>query len=570
MKLSKMLISTLREVPAEAEIWSHKLMLRAGMIRKTGSGLYTYMPFGIKVIRKIEDIVRCEMEDIDAQEFLASNLLPSETLSESNKCDVLGVEMFRLKDRSGNEFCLAAKHEEAFTDIAINEIKSYKQLPLNLYQVQNNYRDEKSPKFGVMRSREFIMGEACSFDASSEGLDISYNKMQDAYNNVFRRCALECKAVEADSVAIGGTNSVEFMVKSEVGEDEVIFCSSCSYAANMENAPSNPEPTQKEEFKELKKTLTPNVKTIDDLAVFFNTTNKKFAKTLIYKADDKVVAVMVRGDRQLNESKVINAIGGAMKFELADIETVMKSTSAEVGFAGPIGIVSDVLLVDEEVANMYNFMVGANDTGYHYENVNYGKDFKGQVGDYRKAAEGDKCSKCGLQLTIGRSIEVAHIFKLGTKYSKTMGATFMGQDGKNQPLVLGWYGIGINRIMAAVIEKHHDENGIIWPMAVAPYQIVVVPVSIKDEEQMRIAEKIYNDLKQLGIEVLMDDRNERVGVKFKDLDLIGIPMRITVGKKISEGNIEFKLRCAGENEIVEICSVIERVKEEFISNNIKL
>ncbi|MGV8983518.1 proline--tRNA ligase [Clostridium sp.] len=570
MKLSKMLISTLREVPAEAEIWSHKLMLRAGMIRKTGSGLYTYMPFGIKVIKKIEDIVRCEMEDIDAQEFLASTLLPSETLMESSNWDIPGEEMFRLKDRALNEFYLAAKHEESFMDIAKNEIKSYKQLPLNLYQIQNNYRDEKSPRFGVMRSREFIMGEACSFDSSSEGLNISYNKMYDAYNNVFRRCELECKAVEADSDAMGGNSSVEFMVESEVGEDEVIFCSSCGYAANMEKAPSTPDPMQKEEFKELKKTLTPNVKTIDDLAVFFNTTNKKFAKTLIYKADDKVVAVMVRGDRQLNESKVINAIGGAMKFELADIETVMESTSAEVGFAGPIGIVTDVLLVDEEVANMYNFMVGANDTGYHYENVNYGKDFKGQVGDYRKASEGDKCSKCGLQLTIGRGIEVAHIFKLGTKYSKAMGVTFMGQDGKNQPLALGWYGIGINRTMAAIIEKHHDENGIIWPMAVAPYQVVVVPVSIKDEEQMRISEKIYNDLKKIGVEVLMDDRNERVGVKFKDLDLIGIPMRITVGKKISEGNVEFKLRCAEENEIVEICSVIDRVKEEFVNNKIKL
>jgi prolyl-tRNA synthetase len=421
-----------------------------------------------------------------------------------------------------------------------------------------------------MRSREFIMGEACSFDSNSEGLDISYNKMQDTYNNVFRRCALDCKAVEADSVAVGGVSSVEFMVKSEAGEDEVIFCNSCNYAANMEKAPSVPESSQKEEFKEFKKTLTPNVKTIDDLAKFFNTTNKKFAKTLIYKADDKVVAIMVRGDRQLNENKVINAIGGAMKFELADIETVMESTSAEVGFAGPIGIVADVLLVDEEVANMYNFMVGANDTGYHYENVNYGKDFKGQVGDYRKAAEGDKCSKCGLQLTIGRGIEVAHMFKLGANYSKAMGTTFMGQDGKNQPLVLGWYGIGINRTMAAIIEKHHDENGIIWPLAVAPYQVVVVPVSIKDEEQMKIAQEIYNILKELGVEVLMDDRDERVGVKFKDLDLIGIPIRITVGKKISEGNVEFKLRSDGENQIVEICSVIDRVKEEFKNNNIVL
>ncbi len=570
MKLSKMLISTLREVPAEAEIASHQLMLRAGMMRKMASGVYNYMPFGIKVIKKIEDIVRSEMDGADAQEFLASALLPSELWIESGRWDVFGPEMFRLKDRNEREFCLGPTHEEVFTDIARNEIKSYKQLPLNLYQIQTKYRDERRPRFGVMRSREFIMKDAYSFDVNSEGLDISYNKMYDAYNNIFRRCGLECKAVEADSGAMGGSGSAEFMVKSEVGEDEVVFCSACSYAANMEKAPSTSELMEKEEFKELNKILTPNVKTIEDLEKFFNTTAKKFAKTLIYKADDRVIAVMVRGDRQLNETKVINAIGGAIEFEMADAETVMAATSAAVGFAGPIGIKADVVLVDAEVANMYNFIIGANDTGYHYENVNYGKDFEGIVGDYRNATEGDKCPKCGSQLTIARGVEVGHIFKLGTKYSESMGATVIGEDGKNQPLVMGCYGIGINRTMAAIIEQHHDENGIKWPMSVAPYQVVVVPVVTKDEEQMRIAEEIYNSLKKMGVEVLMDDRNERVGVKFKDLDLIGIPMRITVGKKVSEGKVEFKLRREQENEIVELCSVIDRVKEEFKNNNIIL
>ena len=570
MKLSKMLISTLREVPAEAEIASHQLMLRAGMMRKMASGVYNYMPFGIKVIKKIEDIVRSEMDGADAQEFLASALLPSELWIESGRWDVFGPEMFRLKDRNEREFCLGPTHEEVFTDIARNEIKSYKQLPLNLYQIQTKYRDERRPRFGVMRSREFIMKDAYSFDVNSEGLDISYNKMYDAYNNIFRRCGLECKAVEADSGAMGGSGSAEFMVKSEVGEDEVVFCSACSYAANMEKAPSTSELMEKEEFKELNKILTPNVKTIEDLEKFFNTTAKKFAKTLIYKADDRVIAVMVRGDRQLNETKVINAIGGAIEFEMADAETVMAATSAVVGFAGPIGIKADVVLVDAEVSNMYNFIIGANDTGYHYENVNYGKDFEGIVGDYRNATEGDKCPKCGSQLTIARGVEVGHIFKLGTKYSESMGATVIGEDGKNQPLVMGCYGIGINRTMAAIIEQHHDENGIKWPMSVAPYQVVVVPVVTKDEEQMRIAEEIYNSLKKMGVEVLMDDRNERVGVKFKDLDLIGIPMRITVGKKVSEGKVEFKLRREQENEIVELCSVIDRVKEEFKNNNIIL
>ncbi|MBZ9689497.1 proline--tRNA ligase [Clostridium estertheticum] len=570
MKLSKMLISTLREVPTEAEVWSHKLMLRAGMIKKMSSGVYNYMPFGIKVIKKIEEIVRGEMDSANAQEFLASMLLTSELLIESGRENIFGEELFKLKDRHQRELCLAPTHEEAFADIARNEIKSYKQLPLNLYQIQTAYRDEKTPRFGVIRSREFIMGETCSFDENNEGLDISYNKMYNAYNNIFTRCSLKCKDVEADAAASGASASLEFVVKSEVGEEEIIICSTCGYAANMENAPSNSEPGEKEAFKELKKTLTPNVKTIEELAKFFNTTNKKFAKTLIFKADDRVVAVMVRGDRQLNESKVINAIGGAVKFELADEETVMRATSAEIGFAGPIGIVSDILLVDVEVASMYNFMVGANDTGYHYENVNYERDIKGGVGDYRKAAQGDKCTKCGSELTLDRGIEVAHIMKLGTTYSQSMGATFIGQDGKNMPLVMGWYGIGIDRTMAAIIEQHHDENGIKWPMALAPYQVVVVPVSIKDEEQMRIAVEIYNSLKQIGVEVLMDDRNERVGVKFKDLDLIGIPIRITIGKKISEGSVEFKLRCAEDNEIIEIGSVIDRIKQEFANNNITL
>jgi len=568
MRLSKMLISTLREVPAEAEIASHQLMLRAGMIRKLASGVYNYMPFGLRVIKKIEDIVRSEMEGADAQELLASALVPSELWIESGRWDAYGAEMFRLKDRNEREFCLGPTHEEVFTDIARNEIKSYKQLPLNLYQIQTKYRDERRPRFGVMRSREFIMKDAYTFDVNNEGLDISYNKMYDAYNNIFKRCGLTCKAVEADSGAMGGSGSAEFMVKSEVGEDEVVFCSSCSYAANMEKAPGTPEIMEKEELKELNKISTPNVKTIEDLEKFFNTTAKKFAKTLIYKADNRVVAVVLRGDRQLNETKVKNAIGGALEFEMADVETVMAATSAVVGFAGPIGIVADVVLVDAEVVNMFNFIVGANDTGFHYENVNYEKDFKGLVGDYRNVIEGDKCTKCGSALTIARGVEVGHIFKLGTKYSEAMSATFIGQDGKNKPLVMGSYGIGINRTMAAIIEQHHDENGINWPMSVAPYQIVVVPVSIKDEEQMKIAEEIYNNIKKIGAEVLMDDRNERVGVKFKDLDLIGIPIRITVGKKISEGNVEFKLRNDGENQIVEISSVIDRVKEEFKNNNV--
>jgi prolyl-tRNA synthetase len=570
MKLSNMLISTLREVPAEAEISSHQLMLRAGMMRKMASGVYNFMPSGIRVIKKIENIVREEMDNAGAQEFLASALLPAELWKESGRWDVMGPEMFRLKDRNEREFCLGPTHEEVFTEIARNEIKSYKQLPLNLYQIQTKYRDERRPRFGVMRSREFIMKDAYSFDKDFEALDISYMKMYEAYTNIFKRCSLDCSAVEADSGAMGGSGSAEFMVKSEVGEDEVVFCSSCNYAANMEKAPSIAEEQPYEDVLPMNKVETPNVRTIEELVGFFNTTEKKFAKTLIYKADGKVIAVMVRGDRAVNETKVVNAIGGAVEFEMADGLTVRNATSAEVGFAGPIGLNVDILLVDEEVSKMYNFIVGANDTGFHYENVNYGRVFQGKVGDFRNVVEGDKCPRCGGTLTIARGVEVGHIFKLGTKYSDAMGATFLDENGEYKPLVMGCYGIGVNRTMAAIIEQHHDENGITWPLAVAPYHAIVVPVVTKDEEQMRVAENLYNELKAAGVEVLMDDRNERVGVKFKDSDLIGIPMRITVGKKISEGMVEFKLRTASENEIIPIDKVVERVKKEFANHNLKL
>lgn len=569
MKLSKMLISTLREVPGEAEIASHQLMLRAGMIRKSATGIYTFMPNGVRVLKNVENIVREEMDRAGAQEFLASALIPANLWQESGRWDVMGSEMIRLKDRNGRDFCLGPTHEEVFTDLARNEIKSYKQLPLNLYQIQTKYRDERRPRFGVMRSREFIMKDAYSFDKDNEGLDISYMKMYEAYNKIFTRCDLEFSAVEADSGAMGGSGSAEFMVKSDIGEDEIAFCTGCNYAANTEKATSKLEDAEKEEEKELKKIATPDVRTIEELVTFFNTSNKKFAKTLIYKADGKVVAVMVRGDRSLNETKVSNALGGIMELEMADAETVLKATSAEIGFAGPIGLQVDTLLVDEEVTRMSNFIVGANDTGYHYENVNYERDFNGIVGDYKLVAEGDMCPKCGSPINIRRGVEVGHIFKLGTKYSESMGANYLDENGKEKPLVMGCYGIGINRTVAAIIEQHHDENGILWPMAVAPYKVIVMPANVKNEEQMNRAEKIYEDLKTRGVDVLLDDRNERVGVKFKDADLIGIPIRVTVGKKVVEDIVEFKLRKNQDIEEVNIEDVVDRIEKEFIANNLK-
>ena len=534
MKMSKMLMLTLREVPAEAEIASHKLMLRAGLMRKMASGIYNYMPLGLKVLKNVENIIREEMNNAGAQEFLASALIPAELWQESGRWDAYGAEMFRVKDRNSRDFCLGPTHEEVFTDIARNEIKSYKQLPVNLYQIQTKYRDERRPRFGVMRSREFVMKDAYSFDKDQAGLDASYERMHEAYVKIFNRCGLDAKAVSADSGAIGGANSAEFMVKSEVGEDDVVFCTKCDYAANIEKAEAKAELAEKEDLLEKEEVETPEVKTIEDLEKFFNVSAKKFAKTLIFNADGKIVAVMVRGDREVNEVKVSNALGTVINLDMATPEEVYKATNAKVGFAGPIGLKVDTLLVDEEVSKMYNFVVGANKTGYHFKNVNYGRDFEGTVGDFRNVTEGETCPVCGEKITISRGTEVGHIFKLGTKYSEAMHGDFIDEDGKKKPFLMGCYGIGVTRTLASIIEQHNDENGIIWPLSVAPYHVSVIPVNIKNEEQMEAAEEIYSALEQIGVEVLMDDRNERAGVKFKDSELMGIPMRVTVGKKIGE------------------------------------
>ena len=570
MKMSNMLVGTLREVPAEAEIESHKLMLRAGLMRKMAAGIYNYMPLGLKVIENVKNIVREEMNNAGAQEFLASALIPAELWQESGRWDAYGAEMFRLKDRHNRDFCLGPTHEEVFTDIVRNEIKSYKQLPLNLYQIQTKYRDERRPRFGVMRSREFIMKDGYSFDKDQEGLDLAYEKMRKAYVNIFNRCGLDAKAVAADSGAIGGSGSAEFMVKSEVGEDDVVFCTACDYAANIEKAPSTPEHGEKEELMEVEKVETPAVKSIEDLAKFFECSPKKIAKTLIFQADDKVVAVVLRGDREANEVKIANAIGEVIELEMASEEAVKEATGAAVGFAGPMGIKVDMLLVDQEVANMYNFIIGANETDMHLKNVNYGRDFEGIVGDFRNVTIGEKCSECGKEITISRGTEVGHIFKLGTKYSESMGATFIDEDGKAKPFIMGCYGIGVTRTVASIIEQHNDENGIIWPLEVAPYHVSVIPANVKNEEQATKAEEIYNELRKMGVEALLDDRKERAGVKFKDSELMGIPMRITVGKMIGEGQVEFKLRNGGEVETLSIEEVYNRVREEFERANLSL
>lgn len=564
-----MLISTLREVPAEAEIESHKLMLRAGMMRKMAAGIYNYMPLGLKVLKKIEDIVREEMDNAGAQEFLASALLPSELWKESGRWDAYGAEMFRLTDRNSREFCLGPTHEEVFTDIARNEIKSYKQLPLNLYQIQTKYRDERRPRFGVMRSREFIMKDAYSFDKDQEGLDVSYNKMYEAYVKIFNRCGLDAKCVAADSGAIGGSGSAEFMVKSEVGEDDVVFCTECNYAANIEKAETKAEIAEVEELAEIQKVETTS-KSIEEMTEFFKVSPKKIAKTLIYNVDGKLVGVLVRGDREVNEVKVANASHATSDIELASYEEVKRATNSEIGFAGPINLAVDLLLVDEEVSKMYNMIVGANETGYDLTGVNYGRDFEGVVGDFRNIEEGEACPKCGAKVTIARGTEVGHIFKLGSKYSDAMNATFIDENGKTKPFIMGCYGIGVTRTMASIIEQHNDENGIIWPLSVAPYHVSIIIANMKDETQITLAEKMHEELENMGIEVFLDDRNERAGVKFKDSELMGIPMRITVGKKVSEGIVEFKLRNGGENENISIEDVYNKIKDEFKKASIEL
>ena len=547
MRLSKYLLPTLREVPAEAEIESHKLMLRAGMMRKLASGVYSYLPLGLKALRNVEKIIKNEMENEDAVELLMPALLPAESYMASGRWEVFGSSMFRLKDRGNRDFCLGPTHEEIFTDTVKNSIKSYKQLPLILYQSQTKYRDEARPRFGVIRSREFVMKDAYSFDVDEKGLDVSYDKMYRAYRKAFDKMELDYIVVDADSGAMGGSGSQEFMVKSDIGEDTIVYCEKCGYSANIEKAQCIAEKCDDNgEMKDYEKIHTPNSKTIEELTEFLKSNPKCFAKTLIYRADDKFVAVMVRGDRDVNEVKLANHLG-AVEVELAAPADVIEITHAQVGFAGPIGIDIDVL-ADNEVANMKNFIVGANETDYHYINVNINKDFTPAfVGDFRNSTPGDECPHCHEgKVKVCKGIEIGHIFKLGKKYTEALECTYLDENGKKAVPIMGCYGIGVNRCIAAIIEQNCDERGIIWPMSVAPFKVIVVSANSKDASQVELADKIYNELKANGVEVLYDDRNERAGVKFNDADLIGIPLRITAGKKSGEGIVEFKERRSGE------------------------
>lgn len=566
MKASRMLIATLKEAPQEAIISSHILLIRAGMIRKLVSGVYNYLPLGLKTLQKIEKVIREEMDKSGSLEILSSAIQPKELWEESGRWQKYGPELMRFKDRHEREFCLGPTHEEIFTDLVRTEIKSRKNLPLSLYQIQTKYRDELRPRFGLMRGREFIMKDAYSFDLDQAGLDESYKIMYDTYCNIFDRLGIDYKIVLADTGAIGGTGSHQFMAISEVGESNIVYCN-CGYAADEEKAESMPEAfNNDEELKEVEKVNTPKMKTIDEVSNFLNVSPKKIVKSLVYRdyANEKFVVVLVRGDREVNEIKVINHLGIAEhEIALASYDDI-KSIGSVEGFVGPVGLSNIEILVDEEVTMMKNFVVGANEFDYHLVNVNYGRDFTGTVKMFRAAQSGDKCPVCGLPLAMERGIEVGQIFKLGTKYSASMDCTYTDEAGKNVPMVMGCYGIGVTRTLSSIIEQHHDDFGIKWPLNVAPYHAVVVPINYKDETMKAGAEKIYQELLNAGVEVILDDRDAKPGFKFKDWELIGIPYIITVGRLAGDEICEFKERSTMEK--VEkpfadaISTVVEAVK----------
>lgn len=547
MRASQLYAPTLRETPAEAEVVSHQLMLRAGMLRKAAGGVYTYLPLAWRVLRKIEAIVREEMDAKGGQELLMPIMQPAELWLESGRWNVYGDEMFRLKDRHNRDFCLGPTHEEMITTLVRSDVRSYRQLPLMLYQMQNKYRDEIRPRFGLMRGREFIMKDLYSFDRDEKGLDESYKKMYEAYSRVFTRCGLQFRAVEADAGAIGGSGTHEFMVIADSGEAAIVYCPDCNYAANVEKAELAPIEMEAEDLKPLTEVDTPNTKTIKEVAEFLKISATKTIKTLVYQTEKGLVLALVRGDHEANEIKIKNALD-CLALDMADEKTILDCIGGASGYFGPVGVQNIKIIADASVMNMYNAVCGANKLDKHYINVNPSRDFKPDfVTDIRLIQPDDSCSHCGTPLKTARGIEVGQVFKLHTKYSKALHASFLDENGKEKPMVMGCYGIGVSRTMAAAIEQNYDDHGIIWPVSIAPYHVVIVPINAKDSNQMALAEKVYSELNTRGIETLLDDRNERPGVKFKDADLIGYPLKITIGPKaLNDNQVEVKVRRTGE------------------------
>ncbi|MFZ4437317.1 MAG: proline--tRNA ligase [Syntrophales bacterium] len=548
MRYSDMFLPTGREVPSDAELISHQLMIRAGLIRKLTSGVYSYLPLGYRVIRKFEQIVREEMNRAGAQEVFLPMVQPAELWQESGRWVHYGKELLRFRDRHDRECCLGPTHEEVITDLVRNEIKSYRQLPCNLYQIQTKFRDEIRPRFGVMRCREFGMKDAYSFDTDEAGAEVSYRKMFEAYQRIFTRCGLNFRPVEADSGSIGGKYSHEFMVMADSGEDAVCYCGACNYAANLEKAEISrpPESEPAGVTPPIEEVSTPGVRTIEEVCGFLGVMPEAVIKTLIFSADGAPVAVLIRGDQEVNEIKVKNFLGCDL-LELADDAIIRKVTGSPRGFAGAVGIKARII-ADYSLFGMADCVMGANREDFHLRNVRPGRDFLiADHADLRVVREADPCPRCGGEIHIVRGIEVGHVFKLGTKYSKAMRAAYLDREGQERIMVMGCYGIGIGRTVAASVEQNHDADGIIWPLPLAPYSVIITPVNVNDKTLLDAAVDLYQALETHGIEVILDDRDERAGVKFKDADLIGIPYRVTVGpKKLAEGKMEIKTRRSGE------------------------
>lgn len=560
MRYSQALLPTLKETPAEAEVISHRLMLRAGFMRKLTSGVYSYLPYGLAAIRRVENIVREEMNRAGAQELLMPMVQPADLWRETGRYEKYGPELLRFHDRHERESCLGPTHEEVITDIIRKELHSYRDLPINLYQIQTKFRDEIRPRFGLMRGREFIMKDAYSFDVSDKGAEVSYRKMYEAYRRIFTRCGLEFRAVQADSGAIGGNFSHEFMVLASTGEDTIVICRECEYAANMEKAAVRLDGKKSTDTPaDLEKIETVGKRKVAAVCEYLQIKPVQLVKTLVFLVDGKPVAVLVRGDREVEEVKLKNLLGAA-EVEMADDKQVFDVTGVPTGYLGPVGL-SIRIVADQEVEAMVNFYVGGNEKNYHMKNVNLGRDFQVEhVADLRKITTDDPCPECGGRLELTEGIEVGHIFKLGTGYSESMEATFQDSDGTEKPFVMGCYGVGVSRVVAAAIEQNYDENGIIFPVPLAPYQVIVLNLGLNDEAITGMAEKLYSDLQKKGLDVILDDRDERPGAKFKDADLLGIPFRVTVGKSYAQkGLIEVRERRTGEVEELQPEDVVERL-----------